>query len=102
MSGLSPFLGEVDQETLANVAAGDWDFDDPAWDDISDLGKDFICRLMVKDKRQRMTASEALAHPWITVCSLMFCYFRIFVCPCPSISLSNVTCPLCFISGTIA
>lgn len=51
LSGLSPFLGENDEETLANVAAGDWDFDDPAWDAVSDLGKDFICKLMVKDRR---------------------------------------------------
>ena len=51
LSGLSPFLGEADEENLANVAAADWDFDDPAWDDITDLGKDFICRLMVKDRR---------------------------------------------------
>ncbi len=51
LSGLSPFLGETDEETLANVAAADWDYDDPAWDDISDLAKDFICRLMVKDRR---------------------------------------------------
>lgn len=51
LSGLSPFLGDNDEETLANVSAADWDFDDPAWDDVSDLAKDFICRLMVKDKR---------------------------------------------------
>ncbi len=51
LCGLSPFLGEDEKETLANVSAGDWDFDDSSWDDVSDLAKDFICRLMVKDKR---------------------------------------------------
>uniref|UniRef100_A0A0N5ALN6 Myosin light chain kinase, smooth muscle n=1 Tax=Syphacia muris TaxID=451379 RepID=A0A0N5ALN6_9BILA len=65
LSGLSPFLGENDEETLANVSAGDWDFDDPSWDDVSPLAKDFICRLMIKDKRRRMTVAEALQHPWI-------------------------------------
>ena len=67
LSGLSPFLGDSDEETLANVSAADWDFDDPSWDDVSDLAKDFICRLMAKDKRKRMSVQEALRHPWITV-----------------------------------
>ncbi|PIO76038.1 immunoglobulin I-set domain protein [Teladorsagia circumcincta] len=66
LSGLSPFLGDSDEETLANVSAADWDFDDPSWDDVSDTAKDFICRLMMKDKRRRMTVQEALRHPWIT------------------------------------
>ncbi|VDO56555.1 unnamed protein product [Haemonchus placei] len=65
LSGLSPFLGETDEETLANVSAADWDFDDPVFDDVSDAAKDFICRLMCKDKRRRMTVKQALQHPWI-------------------------------------
>ncbi|ETN69439.1 immunoglobulin I-set domain protein, partial [Necator americanus] len=39
LSGLSPFLGDSDEETLANVSAADWDFDDPSWDDVSDVAK---------------------------------------------------------------
>ncbi|VDL74389.1 unnamed protein product, partial [Nippostrongylus brasiliensis] len=66
LSGMSPFLGDTDAETLANVSAADWDFDDPTFDDVSDLAKDFICRLMCKDKRRRITVQQALQHPWIT------------------------------------
>ncbi|KIH51671.1 immunoglobulin I-set domain protein [Ancylostoma duodenale] len=65
LSGLSPFFGATDEETLANVSAADWDFDDAAWDDVSETAKDFICRLMVKDKRKRMTVQQALEHPFI-------------------------------------
>ncbi|CAI4227244.1 unnamed protein product [Auanema sp. JU1783] len=65
LSGLSPFLGDNDEDTLANVSAADWDFEDSSWDDVSDLAKDFICRLMVKDKHRRMTVQDALRHPWI-------------------------------------
>ncbi|PIO69785.1 immunoglobulin I-set domain protein [Teladorsagia circumcincta] len=65
LSGLSPFLGDTDEETLANVSAADWGFDDPVFDDVSDAAKDFICRLMCKDKRRRMTVKQALQHPWI-------------------------------------
>ncbi|VDO18806.1 unnamed protein product [Heligmosomoides polygyrus] len=67
LSGLSPFLGDTDEETLTNVSVADWDFDDPSWDDVSDVAKDFICRLMMRDKHRRMTVQEALRHPWITV-----------------------------------
>ncbi|VDM54489.1 unnamed protein product [Angiostrongylus costaricensis] len=66
LSGLSPFIGDSDEETLANVSAADWNFEDASWNDVSDAAKDFICRLMAKDKRRRMTVQQALKHPWIT------------------------------------
>lgn len=39
---MSPFMGDTDVETLSNVTRGDYDFDDEAFDEISDLAKDFI------------------------------------------------------------
>lgn len=51
LSGISPFLGDTDEETLANVATSEWDYDDPIWGMVSDHAKDFIARLMIKDKR---------------------------------------------------
>ena len=54
-------MGDTDEETLANVSAADWDFDDPSWDDVSPLAKDFICRLMVKDKRYVSAAAAKSA-----------------------------------------
>lgn len=50
MSGLSPFAGENDIETLKNVKACDWDFDEEAFTNVSAEGKDFIKRLLVKNK----------------------------------------------------
>lgn len=50
LSGLSPFAGENDIETLKNVKACDWSFDTSAFDKISEEGKDFIRRLLVKNK----------------------------------------------------
>lgn len=91
LSGLSPFAGDNDIETLKNVKACDWDFDEEAFRDVSEEGKDFIRRLLVKNKeyvlllhlssllsiilftftlfllfRKRMTAHECLLHPWLT------------------------------------
>lgn len=50
LSGLSPFAGENDVETLKNVKACDWDFDEEAFAIVSDEGKDFIRRLLMKNK----------------------------------------------------
>ncbi|XP_071424221.1 death-associated protein kinase 2 isoform X1 [Pithys albifrons albifrons] len=66
LSGASPFLGETKQETLANITAVNYDFDEEFFSNTSDLAKDFIQKLLVKDTRKRLTIQEALSHPWIT------------------------------------
>lgn len=48
MSGLSPFMGESDVETMANVTIAKYDFDDEAFNDVSDEAKQFISSLLVK------------------------------------------------------
>lgn len=50
LSGESPFQGSTDAETLALVTAVTWDFD-PEFDEISDEAKDFICKLLQKERR---------------------------------------------------
>ncbi|XP_077174070.1 death-associated protein kinase 2 isoform X2 [Paroedura picta] len=66
LSGASPFLGETKQETLANITAVNYDFDEEFFSHTSDLAKDFIQKLLVKDTRKRLAIQEALTHPWIT------------------------------------
>uniref|UniRef100_A0A1I7S352 non-specific serine/threonine protein kinase n=1 Tax=Bursaphelenchus xylophilus TaxID=6326 RepID=A0A1I7S352_BURXY len=66
LSGLSPFCGENDQETLVNVKNGDWNMQDPVFDYISNEAKDFISRLLIMKPEQRMKVDEALSHPWLT------------------------------------
>ncbi|ROT71757.1 projectin [Penaeus vannamei] len=65
LSGLSPFAGENDIETLKNVKACDWDFDEEAFANVSNEAKDFIRRLLVKNKEKRLTAHECLMHAWL-------------------------------------
>ena len=48
LSGLSPFAGEDDLETLQNVKSGDWDFDADAFSNVSSEGRDFIKKLLIK------------------------------------------------------
>lgn len=43
---------------------GEFEFDSPYWDDISDSAKDFIRQLMCVDVEKRYTCKQALQHPW--------------------------------------
>uniref|UniRef100_A0A8C5U563 Death associated protein kinase 1 n=1 Tax=Malurus cyaneus samueli TaxID=2593467 RepID=A0A8C5U563_9PASS len=65
LSGASPFLGETKQETLANVSAVNYEFEEEFFSNTSALAKDFIRRLLVKDPKKRMTIQDSLLHPWI-------------------------------------
>lgn len=51
LSGLSPFLGADNQETMANILSAKIDFDDKVWKDISPEAKEFITKLIIKDKK---------------------------------------------------
>ncbi|XP_039985161.1 myosin light chain kinase family member 4 isoform X2 [Xiphias gladius] len=72
LSGLSPFLGDDDNETLNNILACQWNFEEEEFADISDEAKDFITRLLVKSKSWRMSAAESLRHPWLSDRSLHY------------------------------
>ncbi|XP_065836753.1 death-associated protein kinase 2-like [Oscarella lobularis] len=67
LSGLSPFLGENDQETFQNVSAVEFEFFDEyfANQKISLDAINFIDHLLVKNPKKRMSAEECLSHPWI-------------------------------------
>ena len=43
---------------------GDYEFDSPYWDAISDSAKDFIRQLMELDPKKRNTCQQAIDHPW--------------------------------------
>ncbi|XP_064519009.1 myosin light chain kinase family member 4 isoform X2 [Pseudopipra pipra] len=66
LSGLSPFLGDDDNETLNNILACNWDFEEEEFRNVSDEAKDFISKLLIKEKCWRLSATAALKHPWLT------------------------------------
>lgn len=63
---MPPFNGSSDQEIMKKVSIGKFSFSDPCWSNISDKAKDFITKLLTFDKDKRITAEDALKHPWIT------------------------------------
>lgn len=44
-------MGDSDVETMANVTIAKYDYDDESFDEISVEAKDFITKLLIKDKR---------------------------------------------------
>uniref|UniRef100_A0A8C5DT31 Myosin light chain kinase 2, skeletal/cardiac muscle-like n=1 Tax=Gouania willdenowi TaxID=441366 RepID=A0A8C5DT31_GOUWI len=66
LSGLCPFLGDDDNETLNNILACQWNFEEQEFVDTSEEAKDFISRLLIVNRSWRMGACEALRHPWLS------------------------------------
>jgi len=65
LSGLSPFMGNSDLETMTNVTKAIYDFDDESFDPISAEAKDFISKLLIKDPNRRLKPNDCLNHKWL-------------------------------------
>lgn len=66
LSGKLPFDGNNIKEVLRRVRTGRYTFPDAEWGDISDVAMSFIRGLLELDPKKRLTAREALGHPWMT------------------------------------
>jgi calcium/calmodulin-dependent protein kinase I len=49
-----------------SILAGKFDYNDENWSLVSEAAKDFINHLLVVSPDKRMTAKDALAHPWLS------------------------------------
>lgn len=47
------------------IKKGNYDADDPIWESISAEAKDIVAKLLTVDSEKRLTAAEALQHPWV-------------------------------------
>lgn len=66
LCGYPPFYDENDANLFAQILKGEFEFDSPYWDEISESAKDFIRNLMCVNVEKRFTCKLALAHPWIS------------------------------------
>jgi len=64
LSGVSPFFYEDEAEVLKSVQGVKYTFCD-AFDEISSEAKDFIKKCLLRAPEMRMTAEDALKHPWL-------------------------------------
>ncbi|KAK3023962.1 hypothetical protein RJ639_042852 [Escallonia herrerae] len=65
LCGSRPFWARTESGIFRAVLKADPSFEEPPWPSMSSEAKDFVKRLLNKDPRKRMTASQALGHPWI-------------------------------------
>ena len=65
LSGKPPFGGKANKEIIENVLRGSYNYNNPVWENISDLAKDFINKLLCREADERLTAEEAYNHPWL-------------------------------------
>uniref|UniRef100_A0A673ZZ80 CaM kinase-like vesicle-associated protein n=1 Tax=Salmo trutta TaxID=8032 RepID=A0A673ZZ80_SALTR len=74
LSGNPPFYDEMEDDDYDNhdknlfrkILSGDYEFDSPYWDDISDSAKSLVASLMEVEQDQRLAAQEAINHEWIS------------------------------------
>eukprot|EP01128_Nolandella_sp_AFSM9_P011388 TRINITY_DN80_c0_g1_i1.p1 TRINITY_DN80_c0_g1~~TRINITY_DN80_c0_g1_i1.p1 ORF type:complete len:378 (+),score=126.02 TRINITY_DN80_c0_g1_i1:49-1134(+) len=68
LAGYPPFYDENnpgdDTALFEKVINVEYDLDDECWDDVGDDAKDFIQKLLLKNPKDRLTAEQALSHPW--------------------------------------
>ena len=64
LSKQPPFKGEYIEEIMSNIQKGTYDLESPPFDKISENALDLIKKLLNKDIDSRISAQEALNHPW--------------------------------------
>ncbi|KAJ6955619.1 CDPK-related kinase 3 isoform X1 [Populus alba x Populus x berolinensis] len=65
LCGSRPFWARTESGIFRAVLRSDPNFEDVPWPSVTPEAKDFVKRLLNKDYRKRMTAVQALTHPWL-------------------------------------
>lgn len=65
LCGSRPFWARTESGIFRAVLKADPSFDEAPWPSLSPEAIDFVKRLLNKDYRKRLTAAQALSHPWL-------------------------------------
>ncbi|XP_077306853.1 MAP kinase-interacting serine/threonine-protein kinase 1 [Lithobates pipiens] len=80
LSGYPPFVGNCgadcgwdrgevckvcQNELFESIQEGKYEFPEKDWSHISNLAKDLISKLLVRDAKARLSAAQVLQHPWV-------------------------------------
>ncbi|XP_052119862.1 calcium/calmodulin-dependent protein kinase type II alpha chain isoform X11 [Frankliniella occidentalis] len=63
--GYPPFWDEDQHRLYAQIKIGAYDYPSPEWDTVTAEAKSLINEMLTVNPSKRITASEALKHPWI-------------------------------------
>lgn len=66
LCGYSPFRSEDVKELIRETTAANIEFHERYWKNVSEEAKSFIKALLAPDPADRLTAEQALQHPWLT------------------------------------
>ncbi|KMT15203.1 hypothetical protein BVRB_3g063140 [Beta vulgaris subsp. vulgaris] len=65
LCGSRPFWARTESGIFRAVLKADPSFDEAPWPTLTPEAIDFVKRLLNKDYRKRLTAAQALSHPWL-------------------------------------
>jgi len=66
LCGYEPFWDESGEIGVTRkIMKGDYEFESPYWDDISEPAKEFVVQMMTVDSGKRPTAAAALSNGWV-------------------------------------
>ncbi|KAK4426352.1 CDPK-related kinase [Sesamum alatum] len=65
LCGSRPFWARTESGIFRAVVKAEPTYEEPPWPTLSSEAKDFVKRLLNKDPRKRMTAAQAMCHPWL-------------------------------------
>ncbi|XP_072290965.1 serine/threonine-protein kinase H1 homolog [Eucyclogobius newberryi] len=65
LSGTMPFEDDNRMRLYRQILKGKYSFTGEPWPSVSNLAKDFVERILTVDPAQRLSAGQALKHPWI-------------------------------------
>ncbi|XP_011301771.1 calcium/calmodulin-dependent protein kinase type II alpha chain isoform X6 [Fopius arisanus] len=63
--GYPPFWDEDQHRLYGQIKAGAYDYPSPEWDTVTPEARNLINQMLTVNPSRRITASEALRHPWI-------------------------------------
>ena len=75
--GHAPFEGKNDREIMEKVKKGNFSKNERRWINASDEVKDLINKLLIYEPEKRLTAIDALKHPWFKVSNSNILYNNI-------------------------
>ncbi|XP_035255720.1 calcium/calmodulin-dependent protein kinase type II subunit gamma isoform X3 [Anguilla anguilla] len=63
--GYPPFWDEDQHKLYQQIKAGAYDFPSPEWDTVTPEAKNLINQMLTINPAKRITADQALKHPWV-------------------------------------
>ncbi len=59
-----PFVTTTWDQTVFNIVSKPINFNQPCWSGITNLAKDLVYRMLIKDPQGRINIHQVVSHPW--------------------------------------